>query len=175
MYGETRYIFNSGFPKYTGILLDTWSKTGIYSCTFGKKNMKPNNNAVALDPAKKSNKINKIIYWSLTGLVSLNFIISSVLYLTKNPMLLENFAKIGYPVYFVTILGLAKLLGAFAIVNPWFPKLKEWAYAGFTFVLIGAAWSHAMTNTPFVAPLVFLLLLAASYFYYQKMSVNEKA
>jgi hypothetical protein len=62
------------------------------------------------------------------------------------------------------LLGTAKLLGALAIINPWFPMLREWAYAGFTFVLTGAAWSHLATGTPAVAPLVFLCILALSYY-----------
>lgn len=118
-------------------------------------------------------KKNKIIYWSLTGLVSLGFLMSSFMYLGKSAELMENFAKIGFPVYFVSILGLAKLLGAIALVNPWFPKLKEWAYAGFTFVLLGAVWTHLATSTPFAAPLVFLVLLGASYFFYQRITVKE--
>jgi len=131
------------------MLLYTCSKLVIQSPNFGKKisNMKKN----------------KIIYWSLTGLVSLGFLMSSFMYLGKNPDLMENLQKAGFPVFFVTILGIAKLLGAIALVNPWFPKLKEWAYAGFTFVLIGAVWTHLATATPFVAPGVFLVLVGASY------------
>lgn len=131
--------------------------------------MKTNNNALQAETKNSSSKATKITYWSLTGLVSLGFLMSSFMYLSKNPQLMEGFAKINIPVYFVTILGVAKLLGALAIVNPWFPKLKEWAYAGFTFTLIGAAWTHIATGTPFMAPLIFLLLLAGSYFFYNKM------
>jgi hypothetical protein len=61
------------------------------------------------------------------------------------------------------------LLGAIALLNPWFPKLREWAYAGFTFTLISAIWAHVATSTPFVAPLVFLILLAVSYYFHQKL------
>lgn len=118
-------------------------------------------------------KTTKIIYWSLTGLVAAGFLMSSFMYLGKNPELMANFQKAGYPVFFVTILGLAKLLGAIALVNPWFPKLKEWAYAGFTFTLIGAIWTHVATSTPFVAPLIFLILVAASYFFFQKLNAGS--
>lgn len=119
-------------------------------------------------------KKNKIIYWSLTGLVALGFLMSSFMYLGKSPELVANFNKLGFPVFFVSILGLAKLLGALALVNPWFPKLKEWAYAGFTFVLVGAVWTHISTGTSFAPALVFLILLAASYFFYQKIKVTDK-
>lgn len=102
-------------------------------------------------------KKNKIIYWSLTGLVAAGFLMSSFMYLGKNPELLNGFKMMGFPEFFIPILGWAKLLGALAVVNPWFPKLKEWAYAGFTFTLIGAVWTHMATGTPFIAPLVFLV------------------
>lgn len=118
-------------------------------------------------------KTTKIIYWSLTGLVALGFLMSSFMYLSKNPELMTGFKTMGYPEFFVNILGLAKLLGALAIVNPWFPKLKEWAYAGFAFTLIGAVWTHVATQTPFVGPLVFMALLGASYYYYTKLQVKQ--
>src|SRR5687767_4626014 len=108
-------------------------------------------------------KKNKIIYWSVTGLLSALFLMSAVMYLTKNPQITEGFTRSGYPLFLVTMLGVAKLLGAIALVNPWSKELKNWAYAGFTFVLIGAVWTHAATHTPFVAPLIFLVLLGLSY------------
>lgn len=120
-------------------------------------------------------KKNKIIYWSTTGLVAAGFLMSSFMYLGKNPELVNGFKMMGFPDFFIPILGLAKLLGAFAIVNPWVPKLKEWAYAGFTFVLIGATWTHLATNTPFIAPLVFLVLLAVSYYFYVKTFQTESS
>lgn len=119
-------------------------------------------------------KKNKIIYWSVTGLISLGFLMSSFMYLSQNPELMDAFKKLGFPVFFVVLLGIAKLLGALALVNPWFPKLKEWAYAGFTFTLTGAVWTHAVTQTPFISPLVFLLLLGVSYWYFHKIRAGEK-
>lgn len=110
-------------------------------------------------------KRDKIIYWVSTGLVSIGFLLSSIMYLTRNPELMKSFSEIGFPVFFVTILGISKLTGAIALVNPWMPKLREWAYAGFTFTLIGAVWTHVATNTPFIAPLFFMLLLGISYFF----------
>lgn len=115
-------------------------------------------------------KRDKILYWITTGLVSLGFVASSIMYLTHNPELMKGFSMMGYPVYFVTILGIAKLTGALALLNPWSDKLKEWAYAGFTFTLIGAAWTHIATGTPFIAPLVFLLLVGLSYFFFRRIN-----
>lgn len=120
-------------------------------------------------------KTTKIVYWSSTGLLSAVFLMSAVMYLTMNAQLTEGFTKAGIPIYFIPLLGLAKLLGAIALVNPWFKGLKEWAYAGFTFVLLGATWVHISTATPFVMPLVFLALLALSYVYFQKISALKTA
>lgn len=118
-------------------------------------------------------KRDKIIYWVSTGLVSLSFLMASVMYLIQSPELMNSFAALGFPMYFVMILGTAKLLGALAIVNPWVPKLREWAYAGFTFILIGAVWVHIATATPFVAPLVNLLILGVSYFFHGRARVTK--
>ena len=118
-------------------------------------------------------KRDKILYWIFTGLVSLGFAVSSIMYLTNSPQLVDGFKFLGLPLYLIPILGVAKLTGALALINPWFPKLKEWAYAGFTFTLIGASWSHIATNTPFTAPLLFFALVAISYFFYTRVSKQQ--
>ncbi len=114
-------------------------------------------------------KRDKILYWIFTGLVSLGFAASSIMYLTNSQQLVDGFKFLGLPQFLIPLLGVAKLLGALALINPWFPKLKEWAYAGFTFTLIGASWSHIATNTPFTAPLVFLALVGISYLFYSRI------
>ncbi len=114
-------------------------------------------------------KTTKIIYWICTGLISALFLMSAFMYLGKSPQLVQAFTASGIPQFFIPLLGVAKLLGAIAIVNPWFRGLKEWSYAGFTFVLIGATWVHVSTATPFIMPLVFLAVLAVSYLYYRKL------
>lgn len=120
-------------------------------------------------------KRDKILYWVTTGLVSLGFLASSFMYLTHNPELMAGFATLGYPAYFVTLLGMAKLAGALALVNPWTDKLKEWAYAGFTFTLMGAVYTHTATGTPFAAPLVFLALVGTSYYFRHRLKLSRQA
>lgn len=115
-------------------------------------------------------KLQKISYWITTILLSLMMIFSAALYLSKAPMLVENFGLAGLPLYLLPLLGVAKLLGAIALVVPKRDALKEWAYAGFAFVFIGAVWVHIATHTPFVAPLVALALLAASYVLKRKLA-----
>lgn len=78
---------------------------------------------------------------------------------------------LGYPIYIVSFLGVAKLLGVIAILIPGFPRIKEWAYAGLAFDLIGATYS-IISKSGFVAQegfmLLPLLLLMLSYIYYHK-------
>ncbi len=114
-------------------------------------------------------KTNKILYWITTGISSALFLLSAFMYLGKNPELMKNFELLGFPAFFVTILGVAKLLGGLAIINPWFATLKEWAYAGYTFVLIGAIWTHTATHTPFIMPLIILVVVALSYYFRSKL------
>jgi uncharacterized membrane protein YphA (DoxX/SURF4 family) len=78
----------------------------------------------------------------------------------------QGFAHVGYPQHLRILLGIAKILGAFALVIPGLPKLKEWAYAGFTFTWIAAFVSHYLAKDGAIAfgPLILLLFLAISYF-----------
>lgn len=108
-------------------------------------------------------KRDKIIYWSATGLVAAGMAMSAFMYLTNNPELIKNFELLGIPKYLVIVLGVAKLLGAIALLAPVWDRLKEWAYAGFTFVFIGAVWTHISTGTPWIAPVVALAILFVSY------------
>ena len=78
----------------------------------------------------------------------------------------EAMANLGYPMYLMTILGVAKILGVIALLAPRLPLLKEWAYAGFTFDMLGAAASHAFVGdspAEIVTPLVVLVIAIASY------------
>lgn len=115
-------------------------------------------------------KRDKIIYWITTGLVVLGMAMSAFMYLSRNAELMKNFTAIQMPLYIVPLLGVSKLLGAIALIAPASRQLKEWAYAGFTFTFIGAIWVHIATGTPWVAPLVFLILLAVSYVFWIRPS-----
>jgi uncharacterized membrane protein YphA (DoxX/SURF4 family) len=108
-------------------------------------------------------KRDKIIYWVATGLVAAGMGMSAFMYLSNNPDLMKSFDAIGIPKYMVAILGVAKLLGAIVLLAPVWDRLKEWAYAGFTFTFIGATWIHLATGTPWIAPMIALLILAVSY------------
>ncbi|MCF8449496.1 MAG: DoxX family protein, partial [Taibaiella sp.] len=75
----------------------------------------------------------------------------------------------GYPAYMLYILGIAKLLGAIGLLQPVSPRLREWAYAGLAITFIGATWSHVATATPFIGPMIFLVILAVSWVFNSKL------
>jgi len=86
---------------------------------------------------KKTN----VFYWTVTGLFSAFMLFSAVPDIMVVPDAVKIFTALGYPIYLIRFLGIAKLLGVIAILLPGFPKLKEWAYAGFFFDLLGATYS----------------------------------
>jgi uncharacterized membrane protein YphA (DoxX/SURF4 family) len=107
-----------------------------------------------------------LAYWVTTIFGPASFVIGGSLFLSRNAQILATNAHLGYPAYFVLILGLWKILGAVAVVVPGFPRLKEWAYAGFFFDLSGAAASRAFVGdgaTDILQPLGFLVLVMASW------------
>ncbi len=113
----------------------------------------------------------KIIYWVFTGLFSALAIIGSVPDIIHSKDAVDLIKHLGYPLYFITFIGVAKLLGVTAILIPGYPKIKEWAYAGLVFDMGGALYSHIATGdsfTLFVPALIALILIVGSYVYYHK-------
>ena len=87
-------------------------------------------------------KRNKIIYWVATALLAIGMLQSGIFAVLRNDQWVKIVTNLGYPVYFLTILGTWKILGVIAILIPKFKLLKEWAYAGFFFAMTGALISH---------------------------------
>jgi len=108
----------------------------------------------------------KVAYWVSTGLVAAMSLFAAFAYLSGNPQGVQGFAHVGYPQQLRIILGIAKPLGAIALLVPGVARLKEWAYAGFTFAWICAFFAHYFAGDGATAfsPLVLLVLLAVSYF-----------
>ena len=106
-----------------------------------------------------------IAYWVSTGLVAALTLFAGYSYLSGSQQAVDGFAHVGYPQQLRVLLGIAKLLGAIALVIPGWPKLKEWAYAGFTFAWIAAVVAHYLAKDGPVAfaPLILLAVLAVSY------------
>src|ERR1700675_5184500 len=111
------------------------------------------------------NLARKIFYWVSTGVIAALMCFAAFSYLSGNPQAVEGFARVGYPQQLRIILGIVKPLGAIALLVPGYPKLKEWAYAGFTFAWVCAFVAHYLANdgAKAVMPPILLALLAVSY------------
>jgi len=90
-------------------------------------------------------KKTKVLYWIITGLFSAFMLLSSVPDIVSSPDAIKIMNHLGYPNYFIPFIGVAKLLGIIAILIPGFAGIKEWAYAGLAFDLIGATYSAIAT------------------------------
>ncbi|MBW4891045.1 DoxX family protein [Mucilaginibacter sp. HMF5004] len=111
----------------------------------------------------------KIIYWVATLWLALGMVSTGAVQLFKAKTGaggVDSVTHLGYPVYFLTILGIWKILGTVAILIPKFTLVKEWAYAGFFFNMSGAVLSHMMAgNVNAVFPALLLLVLTIVSWY----------
>jgi Na+-transporting NADH:ubiquinone oxidoreductase subunit NqrD len=115
-------------------------------------------------------KRNKIVYWISTVWLALGMASSGAIQLLRMEEEVDFITTgLGYPAYFLTILGIWKLLGVATLFVPKFPLLKEWAYAGFFFAMSGAVFSHAALNHPIeeIAPPLLLLILTVVSWYFR--------
>ncbi|MCE9552824.1 MAG: DoxX family protein [Planctomycetes bacterium] len=111
-------------------------------------------------------KAKLIAYWITTILFCAAMGFGGVADLLRHESVREVLARLHYPEYLATILGVAKVLGVIALLLPGTRRLKEWAYAGFTFDLLGAFASHAFSGDPIkemFPPVILLAIGAASY------------
>ncbi|MEP7342547.1 MAG: DoxX family protein [Acidobacteriota bacterium] len=111
-------------------------------------------------------KTKLIGYWATTAILAFVLLSGGAAQLAHRPENVEGMAHLGYPLYFMTILGIWKLPGGIALLAPRFPLLKEWAYAGIFFELTGAAASHAVRGdgaAHIIWPLIFAGLAVASW------------
>jgi uncharacterized membrane protein YphA (DoxX/SURF4 family) len=107
----------------------------------------------------------KVLYWGTTGLVTTVTLLAAFSYLTSAPQAVENFNHVGYPQQLRVLLGIGKLSGAIVLLLPRLPRLKEWAYAGFTFMWIAAIVAHYLAGDGALVllPLALLGSLSVSY------------
>ncbi len=106
-----------------------------------------------------STRSRTIAYWVTTALLVFELGLGGVWDLLRVPRALDVVTRLGYPPYFLVILGVWKLLGGVALVIPRFPRLKEWAYAGVAFNITGAIASHLASGLIEVGALVYLSLM----------------
>jgi len=115
-------------------------------------------------------KINKIIYWSTTGLVSALLLMSSGMYIFKNEMIQQAFTGLGYPTYLIYPLVLAKISAIVVLLTKKKSILKEWAYAGLLFDFVLAFFAHIMIKDgEQMMALTAIVLLVTSYFFGKKV------
>jgi len=117
---------------------------------------------------KKTN----VIYRILTSLFALLMLSSAIPDILSAPVAVKGMHEgLGYPLYFIPFIGVAKILGVIAIFIPGYPRIREWAYAGLFFDLIGATYSIASSGAP-VANWIFMVLPLSlgigSYIFYHK-------
>ena len=107
-------------------------------------------------------KRNKKIYWASTGFLAFGMLAQGLAQISHSDGYVEMIAvHLGYPLYFLNIIGVWKILGVIAILTPDFKLLKEWTYAGFFFVMSGAVFSHIAAGDSVFStfPALFLLIV----------------
>lgn len=125
------------------------------------------------------NKRTKIIYWISTVWLSLGMLSTGIVQLIAMQEEVMKMQALGYATYFLTIIGSWKLLGVLAILIPGYPLVKEWAYAGFFFLMSGAIFSHLAVGDPVVeyfGPGLLLVLTIVSWYFRpsgRKISVSR--
>jgi len=122
-------------------------------------------------------KKQKLLYWIFTGLFAAMMLGSAIPDVISSPIAIKGMHEdLGYPLYFIPFIGIAKVLGVIAILVPGFPRLKEWAYAGLVFDLIGATFSiiaagKSIGDWGFM--IIPITLAALSYTFYHRKLRSE--
>ena len=113
-------------------------------------------------------KAGKIIYWIGTAWLALGMLSTGIVQLLQMEEEVDKMRSLGYPVYFLTIIGTWKILGVIAVLVPKFPLVKEWAYAGFFIAMSGAILSHGIRGSAaseFFGPALLLVLTVVSWYF----------
>jgi len=112
-------------------------------------------------------KSKTIWYWIVTILLSFCLFSGGLAQALQVKGVVDGFKPLGYPIYFISIIGVWKVLGIIAILIPGFKLLKEWAYAGLFFTMTGAVISHIAANdihAQIVAPIVLAIFIVLSWY-----------
>lgn len=117
-------------------------------------------------------KRNRIIYWIATIWLALGMISTGIVQLLKAKSGqggADMMTHLGYPSYMLTMIGICKILGVITILIPKNALLKEWAYAGFAFIMTGAIFSHIASGDPVteIFPSLLLLILTTISWYFR--------
>ncbi|MES2704462.1 MAG: DoxX family protein [Bacteroidota bacterium] len=118
-------------------------------------------------------KKTKILYWIFTGIFAALMLLSSIPDVMMDADAVKFMTELGYPRYFIPFIGVAKILGVIAILIPGYPRIKEWAYAGLAFDLIGASYSVISSGAPvsgWAMMSIWFIFLVLSYVWYRKIA-----
>ena len=118
--------------------------------------------ALEADPVNDAANAKTIAYWATTGLVVF-CMTGGIFELLGLETTSEGIMRLGYPPYIIPALGLGKVLAILAILWPGVPRLKEWAYAGIVFNMIGATVSHIARNDPAWSIVVSVTIAAITF------------
>ena len=119
----------------------------------------------------------KWIGWSLTGLMAALIVLTAIPDVLRVPAAVSVMMRLGYPRYLLLLLGTAKLAAVVAVLGPVGPRIKEWAFAGLTFDVAGALYSHLSVGDPpsgWMPAVVGLVLVGAAYVAF-RMRLNVDA
>jgi hypothetical protein len=118
----------------------------------------------------------KTLFWIVTSLMAAFMLLASIPDVLRLPPAVSIFGHLGYPVYLLPFLGTAKTLGIIAVLVPGFQRLKEWAYAGLFFDVIGAVYSHLSAGdslSGWMPAVIGLVLVGGSYFSYRRQLISQ--
>ena len=117
-------------------------------------------------------KIAKTFYWIVTGLMAAFMLMASIPDILRVPQAAAIMGHLGYPVYLLPFLGTAKTLGVIAVLAPRLRRLKEWAFAGLVFDVIGALYSNLSVGDPpsaWMPAVIALVLIGGAYLSQRKL------
>ena len=108
-----------------------------------------------------------IWYWIITLILSFCIFSGGLMQALQVKGVVQGFKPLGYPTYFISLIGIWKMLGVIAILTPKFKLLKEWAYAGIFFTMTGAIISHVASNNAsveIIAPVILAIFTVLSWY-----------
>jgi hypothetical protein len=123
-------------------------------------------------------KATKSWYWTLTIIVCLFMFLDGIASLPRSQSAVILFASLGYPAYLITITGVAKIIGAIAVIQDKYPTLKEWAYSGFVIDFIGAGASFLFAHqgvSSTIFPIILIAITLGSHYFWKKLMVAKKS
>jgi uncharacterized membrane protein YphA (DoxX/SURF4 family) len=124
---------------------------------------------------KAGKKLTYLYYFS-TAILGILFLVSGFFEITKNPATYPKTLSMGYPPYFIKTLGFAKIFGVIALWSPYWKRLKEWVFAGFTFDVIFAFISglHINSSADYIKSCIALILIMLIYVLFRIVYQREE-